>query len=1181
MSKNTKKSIILIAALIFISYFFADLENFAQAQVVTSPGTSNYEISFNPDNSQVTHSWQGSQRATLHYIVVDKRTGGVINGGEGSAVLNNPFFHLTNEGWQDYYFYVSLEDVQGNRLKPRAVNTCSYMTRVLSPCIIVQEIYNPPEPAPLTFFYSYFGKVEFRNLRTGALTVTEDSQSPGGTIFSNADQEIFRFNLTADPYEAVNVNRIVISISGRSNGLESPLNASASSNFRLYDVRDANAELGRRANVAGGSVSFENLGIFISAGDTKTFSVRADIALDATVEVEYWRASLGAASGVGRNTGREIMGEGSAVGNWLTIERKVVAPNRKDLSRYSGSEVFLVSDNSWQDVLGLVPITTWTVNLADNAAEYNNCQHIYGDDSNSVCGYPTLIYHNEGAGFDADSIIYFMQQYNANKVTVINGMSGELARLLTSARDLGPGLTENQIGIISPYDYFSYWQSFDTAVYVEDNYELALVASTFASLINAPLIIQGSGLDSENIFRNRNVILIGNINCPIGAICAERYNLEQLQRRYVELTSTDKIIVVNPNDLGIIVSEVFLSEKSANSISELYGKTSLTAPILASAKHELIIPVNFPRVYDDVDTADIRITSLISSFFPNIRDRRGILAEDGTNQQIYSYDLSSNQIIPITNLLILNQNPSIFNDKVVYVGGGDNFEQEIDQIYMYDFSTNIRTQITNYEDDNSVGAPYIYGNKIYYTKPFELGIFSYDILTGVKSRIYLPPIDTQIDNFKVYGNKLVWQENRNGNLDIFMYDLSTNRERQITSDPSFQLNPEIYGNKIIWEDNRNQNIYNIYLYDLSTNTERRIAEGNNPSIYNEKIVYARSNNIYLYDLSTNQEMQITNTGLPKNNPSIYMNKIVWQENRDGNDDVFVYDLTTNMERRVTDDAINQRAPLIFGNRIVWEQNVTFFNNVNGYLTIIASPSAIPYRRFSGIFLGYEIYNAADQIYSDLDNDYFLDMAFGRIMGITISDVSSYISRVLFYTNLPITNNVQLIQSSADLGPNLVGDWNVLFQNAGYNSQYIYDPRTAFDFDNPNMWENKHLIFYKDHADTQWAGIRSSRLPLLGNSLVLVDGCLTCATAGIGTNSFCMQSIRKGAIGYYGDTSVSTGGNMWINTANGIYYNGLDLGNAYAVKNNFYYIASFMLNFVGDPTLNIQPRYRLTQPLSTQ
>jgi hypothetical protein len=264
----------------------------------------------------------------------------------------------------------------------------------------------------------------------------------------------------------------------------------------------------------------------------------------------------------------------------------LIVENRKLESKYSNKEVFLISDTDWEDVLSLVPITTWTENA-------------------QIIKYPTLIYHEEDDAFDADSIIYFIQQYSPSRVTIIGQTPQELDNLLIAPPELGAGLSNNQIQRISINDYFSYWTSFGKVVYVENNYELALLASTYASLINAPLIIQGTNYDSQNVFSNRKIICVGNVN-PTGSSCNEQYNLEQLQRKYVDETGTDKIMLVNPNDLDIkVINDVesFFSKdftKSSGIINEIYSGTSLAAPILASAKQELILTINSPN-YEFVD----------------------------------------------------------------------------------------------------------------------------------------------------------------------------------------------------------------------------------------------------------------------------------------------------------------------------------------------------------------------------------------------------------------------------------------------------------------------------------------------------------------------------------------------------------------------------------------------------
>jgi len=200
--------------------------------------------------------------------------------------------------------------------------------------------------------------------------------------------------------------------------------------------------------------------------------------------------------------------------------------------------------------------------------------------------------------FDIDSIIYFMQQYFPEKVTIIGETLQELDNLLIVEPELGAGLEEGQIQRINLENYLSYWKSFKDIVYVEDNYKLGLLASTYASLINAPLIIEGSKLDIESVFRDRNIICVGDVN-PSESSCDEQYDLEELQQKYVDETNTDKIILVNPEDIEDKVLDELIT-KSGNSIINLYEQTSLLSPFMSAGKHELIMPVH-SNDYDLID----------------------------------------------------------------------------------------------------------------------------------------------------------------------------------------------------------------------------------------------------------------------------------------------------------------------------------------------------------------------------------------------------------------------------------------------------------------------------------------------------------------------------------------------------------------------------------------------------
>jgi beta propeller repeat protein len=194
-------------------------------------------------------------------------------------------------------------------------------------------------------------------------------------------------------------------------------------------------------------------------------------------------------------------------------------------------------------------------------------------------------------------------------------------------------------------------------------------------------------------------------------------------------------------------------------------------------------------------------------------------------------------------------------------------------------------QITN--DSNPQNNPAIYGDRIVY-EDFRNGnydIYLYDLSTGNETQI-TSDLNTQ-RNSDIHGNRVVYTDNRNGNSDIYMHDLSTGGETQITSDLNTQRNPVIYGDIIVWEDRRGGN-YDIYMHDLSTGGETKIANNSNPEhhprIYGDKIVWndefsipgdaRRHSYVYMHDLSAGRTTRISTASLDKYQ-QIYEDKIIW------------------------------------------------------------------------------------------------------------------------------------------------------------------------------------------------------------------------------------------------------------------------------------------------------------------
>ncbi len=164
-------------------------------------------------------------------------------------------------------------------------------------------------------------------------------------------------------------------------------------------------------------------------------------------------------------------------------------------------------------------------------------------------------------------------------------------------------------------------------------------------------------------------------------------------------------------------------------------------------------------------------------------------------------------------------------------------------------------------------------------------------------------------------------------------------EVQITSNTSAQEYPDIYqygvnNNAIVWQDNRNGN-WDIYMYyqkylgngiwdvrpDVRITT---MGNNTNPRISGDTIVYQsdRSGNwdIYTYNLTSKVETQITHSVASQEFPAIDGNIIAWQDDGDGN--IYAYNMTTQTQQAITTSGSCYN-PSVSGNRIVYENVKTY------------------------------------------------------------------------------------------------------------------------------------------------------------------------------------------------------------------------------------------------------------------
>ena len=155
---------------------------------------------------------------------------------------------------------------------------------------------------------------------------------------------------------------------------------------------------------------------------------------------------------------------------------------------------------------------------------------------------------------------------------------------------------------------------------------------------------------------------------------------------------------------------------------------------------------------------------------------------------------------------------------------------------------------------------------------------------------------------------IVWQDDRNGNGDIYGYripadypdlDLGIGSEITVCTDPCEQCNPVSLGRYVCWQDNRNGN-WDIYakVYEQGEEPSEFVIcqkDGNqvNPAAYwltGAWFVWQDNRNgdwdIYGYTMEDQNEFVVCVEEGNQVNPSVGLFGIVWQDDRNGNSDIY-------------------------------------------------------------------------------------------------------------------------------------------------------------------------------------------------------------------------------------------------------------------------------------------------------
>ncbi|MEN8155453.1 MAG: choice-of-anchor D domain-containing protein [Bacteroidota bacterium] len=197
---------------------------------------------------------------------------------------------------------------------------------------------------------------------------------------------------------------------------------------------------------------------------------------------------------------------------------------------------------------------------------------------------------------------------------------------------------------------------------------------------------------------------------------------------------------------------------------------------------------------------------------------------------------------------------------------------------------------------------------------FEANVYMYNIATATLTQITTDE-DLQQYNPDIYGNYIVWSDGRNGNQDIYMYDIYREEQVRITDNEEDQQNASIWKNRIVWEDHRNGN-WDLYMHVINWFPDIDPVRFNQPIFTGHAIGHLNS-----WD-------QI--------NPRIGDHYIVFQDNRSYNWDIYLYTFINPLvgtTKPLVEELRGQTEPVVQGQRVVWldEREYTgtglIFNNI--------------------------------------------------------------------------------------------------------------------------------------------------------------------------------------------------------------------------------------------------------------
>jgi beta propeller repeat protein len=224
-------------------------------------------------------------------------------------------------------------------------------------------------------------------------------------------------------------------------------------------------------------------------------------------------------------------------------------------------------------------------------------------------------------------------------------------------------------------------------------------------------------------------------------------------------------------------------------------------------------------VYDTSTNAAVTVAASSSSIHfeqPAIQGRYVVYQRVTTQADIDGFDnlLGLPFAQPVTNDAALQARPRVWGDLIVY----EDYNSGNADIFGYHISTSgppfaIATRATGETQPDVDGNHVVWVDDNGNTTPTGTDqIMLRDLATDTTRQ--LTTVASHKLQPRLSGIRLVWSDDRNGNLDVFTYDLTTSTEELLVGGPGDQLLADIDGSRVVYTSNET-GFQSIYLFTIS------------------------------------------------------------------------------------------------------------------------------------------------------------------------------------------------------------------------------------------------------------------------------------------------------------------------------------------------------------------------------